>query len=181
MQCILENEKSINNCIFYWKLFLIWCLSFYLQHNLYSLRNYVCIIPMETYVLCMLVMGMFCNTSCHFYFTCWNDFILTFTNFSPLGINFYHGNKIFALQRLYPEWPHRQGGCLACWRLQDQIPAVAKLHRFKLRMRGSGGTAHEGGGGATSQLHLPSLMPLSIAGYGRLQLGVSHWPSSSSW
>ena len=46
----------------------------------------------------------------------------------------------------YPEWPHRQGGCLACWRLQDRIPAVAELHQFILWMRLSGGTAHEGGG-----------------------------------
>ena len=36
------------------------------------------------------------------------------------------------------------------------------------------GTANEGGG-ATSQLDLPSLTPLSEAGCGRLQLGVPHW------
>ena len=35
---------------------------------------------------------------------------------------------------------------------------------------------HEGGG-ATSQLDLPSLTPLSVAGCGRLQLGVLHWAS----
>ena len=38
-------------------------------------------------------------------------------------------------------------------------------------------TAHEGGG-STSQLDLPSLTPLSIAGCGRLQLGVPHWATS---
>ena len=32
--------------------------------------------------------------------------------------------------------------------------------------------------GATSQLDLPSLMPLSIAGCGWLQLGVPHWATS---
>ena len=32
--------------------------------------------------------------------------------------------------------------------------------------------------GATSQLDLPSLMPLSIAGCDQLQLGVLHWASS---
>ena len=37
----------------------------------------------------------------------------------------------------YPEWPHRQGGCL---------PAVAELHRSILCTRRSGGTAHVGGG-----------------------------------
>ena len=38
-------------------------------------------------------------------------------------------------------------------------------------------TAHDGGG-ATSQLDLPSLAPLSVAGCGRLQQGVPHWASS---
>ena len=33
-------------------------------------------------------------------------------------------------------------------------------------------------GGATSQLDLRSLMPLSVAGCGRLQLGVPHWDAS---
>ena len=61
--------------------------------------------------------------------------------------------------------------------LQDRIPAVAELHRFILCTRRSGGTAHEGGD-ATSQLDLPSLTPLSVAGCGRLQLGVPHWASS---
>ena len=43
--------------------------------------------------------------------------------------------------------------------------------------RRSEGTAHEGGG-ATSQLDLPSLTPLSAAGCGRLQLGVPHLATS---
>ena len=33
-------------------------------------------------------------------------------------------------------------------------------------------------GGATSQLDVPSLTPLSLAGCGRLQLGVPHWAAS---
>ena len=33
-------------------------------------------------------------------------------------------------------------------------------------------------GGATSQLDLPSLTPLSVAGCGCLQLGVSRWAAS---
>ena len=61
--------------------------------------------------------------------------------------------------------------------LQDRIPAMTELHRFILCLRRSGGTAHEGGG-ATSQLDLPSLTPLFVAGCGRLQLGVSHWATS---
>ena len=39
--------------------------------------------------------------------------------------------------------------------------------------------------GETSQLDLPSLTPLSIAGCGQLQLGVPHWATSvitaNSW
>ena len=58
-------------------------------------------------------------------------------------------------------------------RLQDRIPAVAVLYRLILCTRRSGSTAHEGGG-ATSQLDLSSLTPLSVAGFGRLQLGVPH-------
>ena len=37
------------------------------------------------------------------------------------------------------------------------------------------------GGGATSQLDLPSLTPLSVAGCGRLQLGVPHWAISVNY
>ena len=51
------------------------------------------------------------------------------------------------------------------------------MHRFILCTRRSEGTAHEGGG-ATSQLDPPSLTPLSVAGFGRLQLGVSHYATS---
>ena len=36
-------------------------------------------------------------------------------------------------------------------------------------------------GGATSQLDLPSLTPLSIAGCGRLQLGAPHWATSVNY
>ena len=32
--------------------------------------------------------------------------------------------------------------------------------------------------GASSQLDLPSLTPLSVAGCGRLQLGIPHWATS---
>ena len=49
--------------------------------------------------------------------------------------------------------------------LHVRIPAMAELHRLILCTRRSRGTAHEGGG-ATSQLDLPSLTPLSIDGCG---------------
>ena len=49
----------------------------------------------------------------------------------------------------------------------------------------SGGTALCRVEGATSQLDLPSLTPLSVAGSGWLQLGAPHWATSvitaSSW
>ena len=57
-------------------------------------------------------------------------------------------------------------------RLQDGIKAVAELHKFILRTRRPRSTTHEGGG-STSQLDLPSLTPLSVAGCGRLQLGAT--------
>ena len=62
-------------------------------------------------------------------------------------------------------------------RLQDRILAVAELHRFILCTRRSEGTAQEHWG-VTSQLNLPSLTPLSVAGCGRLQLEVPHWGTS---
>ena len=52
-----------------------------------------------------------------------------------------------------------------------------ELYRFILCTRRSGGTAHVGVG-TTSELDLPSLTPLSVAGCGRLQLGVPHWATS---
>ena len=62
-------------------------------------------------------------------------------------------------------------------RFQHRILAVAELHQFILCTRHSGGNALRVLG-ATSQLDLPSLMPLSIAGHGGLQLGVLHWATS---
>ena len=44
---------------------------------------------------------------------------------------------------LYPEWPHRQGGCLTCCGCTFESSWV---HWFILCTRRSGGTAHEGGG-----------------------------------
>ena len=41
-----------------------------------------------------------------------------------------------------------------------RVDSLLKLHRFILCMKRSGGTAHAGGG-ATSQLDLPSLTPVS--------------------
>ena len=56
-------------------------------------------------------------------------------------------------------------------KLQDRLPVELRLHRFLLCTRRTGGTDHDGGD-ATNQLDLPSLTGLSVAGCGRLQLGV---------
>ena len=58
------------------------------------------------------------------------------------------------------------------------IPAVElRLHRFILCTRRSGVLPMRVGV-ATSRLDLESLTLLSVAGCGRLQLGVSHWATS---
>ena len=55
------------------------------------------------------------------------------------------------------------------------IPAEAALIRAITR---SSGVLPMREGGAKSQLDLPSLTPLSVAGCGRLQLGVPHLAAS---
>ena len=88
-----------------------------------------------------------------------------------------HGFYSVTWVLLYPEWPHRQGCCLACWickidfRLSWDCTDLyyARVAQVVLSMRV---------GGATSQLDLPSLTPLSVAGCGRLQLEVPHWATS---
>ena len=62
-------------------------------------------------------------------------------------------------------------------RLQDRIPAVAELHRFIICTRRSGVLPMRVGG-ATTQLDLPPLTPLSVDGCGIVQLGVPHWATS---
>ena len=63
---------------------------------------------------------------------------------------------------LYPEWPHRHGGCLACCGCTfDSRCGFTDLYYAG----GAQGVVHEGGG-ATSELDLPSLTPFSIAGCG---------------
>ena len=72
---------------------------------------------------------------------------------------------IHLLLNYCPEWPHRQGGCLACcgctfdfrWGCTDLYYA-----------RGAQGVLLMRVGGATTQLDLQSLTPLSVAGCGWL-------------
>ena len=80
----------------------------------------------------------------------------------------------------YHEWPHRQGGCLASWRLQGcKIESRLSLSCADLYCsRGAQGVLPMRVGGAMRQLDLPPQTPLPVAGCGRLQLGVSHWATS---
>ena len=52
-----------------------------------------------------------------------------------------------------------------------------RLHRLYYA-RGAQGVLRMRVEDATSQLDPPSLMPISVAGCGRLQLGVPHWATS---
>ena len=56
------------------------------------------------------------------------------------------------------------------------IPGRGRLDLY--RTRDTQGVLPIRVGGATSQLDLPSLMPVSVAGCDRLQLGVPHWATS---
>ena len=76
---------------------------------------------------------------------------------------------------MLPEWQHRLGGCLACgnpgfdsWADRGDL--------YALCVGGAQGVLPcEEWGVTASQLHLPSLTPLSVAGCGRLQLEAAHW------
>ena len=55
------------------------------------------------------------------------------------------------------------------------VDSRQRLRRFILCTRRSGGIAHEGEVVTASQLDLPYLTPLYVAGSGQLELGVAHW------
>ena len=80
----------------------------------------------------------------------------------------------------YPEWQHRQGGCLACGnRTFESRANRGCTDLYILLASGDQGVLPcEGWGVTASQLDLPSLTPLSVAGCGRLQLGAAHWATS---
>ena len=78
--------------------------------------------------------------------------------------------RIGLLYSLYPELPHRQCSALV-WhtRGREFEPRFRQRlaicwPRLHCNMWSLGGTAREWGGGVTSQLNLPSLMPLPGAG-----------------
>ena len=114
----------------------------------------------------------------------------TYDHVSRVPIHAYYSENYATYQHIgsqfmctgsYPEWQHRQGGCLACCRLQVcKIESRLWLSCTDLYYaRGAQGVLPmRVGGRATCQLELPSLTPLSVAGCGRLQLGVPHWDTS---
>ena len=57
--------------------------------------------------------------------------------------------------------------CYLTWHDYPSLVEVESHGMLPMRVRG-----------ATSQLDLPSLTPLSVAGCGRLQLGVPNWATS---
>ena len=77
---------------------------------------------------------------------------------------------------LYPEWPHRQRVGLVFRRSHDRPARIAVCNTWS-----SGDTALCRVGGATSQLDLSSLTPLSAAGCGWLQLMAPHWATSVNY
>ena len=71
---------------------------------------------------------------------------------------------------------HTRGRVFEPRLLQQVLRFVGRVYSVQyVELRG---TAHEGGT-ATCQLDLPSLPPLSVADYIRLQLGVPHWATSA--
>ena len=76
---------------------------------------------------------------------------------------------------LYHEWPHRQGGCLACCGCTFESRWGCT---FLYYARGAQGVLPMRLGGATSELDLPPMTPLSVAGCGWLQLGVPYWAAA---
>ena len=59
-----------------------------------------------------------------------------------------------------------------------RVDSGKRLHRFILCSGRSGGTTTENGGCDQSELDLQSVTPLSVAGCGRLPLGVANWATS---
>ena len=86
----------------------------------------------------------------------------------------------------HPEWPelvwHTRGRVFELRLLQEAPVAAGSLAICRPRLHCARRRAHGAltirEGVPTSQLNLPSLTPLFIAGCGRLQPGVPHWATS---
>ena len=88
----------------------------------------------------------------------------------------------------FTEWQHRQcvGLVFQTLHVRSSLSAVSLVICSPARiavcnMWSSGSTALCRVGGATRQLDLPSLTPLSIAGCGWLQRGAPHWATSVNY
>ena len=71
---------------------------------------------------------------------------------------------------------HTHGHLFVPWLLQQVFRFVGRVYTA---IRGPQGVLPMRVGSVASQLDLPSLTPLSIAGCGRLQLGIPHWATST--
>ena len=110
------------------------------------------------------------------------------TNIYKCGVKY--ANPIVIINNVtiyspYPEWPHRQCVGLALRRshVRGWLSATSLVIYSPARIAvcntwSSGGTALCRVGGATTQLDLPSLTPLSIACCGWLRLGAPRWATS---
>ena len=116
-----------------------------------------------------------------------NIFIFfTFFKRFPQCYSFHHtislfGATIITFASLF--FITRSGHILARWlprmlKLQGRFPEAALIHTICTRRSAGTQVLPIRVGVATSQLDLPSLSPLSVAGRGRLQLGVPHWATS---
>ena len=89
-------------------------------------------------------------------------------------------------QVIYPEWPHRQCVGLAFLRSHvcisvSAVSLVICSPHCTVQYVELSGTALCRVLGATNQLDLPSMTPLSVADCGRLQLGAPHWATSVNY
>ena len=73
---------------------------------------------------------------------------------------------------------HTRGCVFGSWLVQQVLRFVGSINTVQYAIRGAQGALLMRMGGATSQLDLPSLVPMSVAGCGRLELGVPHWATS---
>ena len=164
---ISEIKKFINPYMFYFKY-----LSF-LKHNVIYLMKYS-----------VELMSSIKNNEMHIF-----QLTLKVIGILPFYRLFRLANAIFRwlhtedyihyihviFGHSYPEWPHRQGGCLECCGCTfDSRRGCPDLYCAREAQR----VLPMRVGGATSQLDLPSLTPLSVAGCGWLQEGVPHWAAS---
>ena len=136
---------------------------------------------MDWQTIYLLHMLVHMNDVEYFMTKCLSKYLLIFLLKKNIFDVLFMGNvQVIAILYTYPEWPHRQGGCLICWMLQScRIESYLWLSCTDLHYAQSAQLVLPMRvGGAPIQFDLPSLTPLYVAGCGRLQLGVPHWATS---